>query len=105
MCAHSTIELVLAMSRHISVATTPVVVLAGPLVESDIIKSPLPSCLGWSGGGDTGWTNLLAGWLPSSTSHRECACLRLVRAHLCTYLYENSVGGQVLSYEHKFQIS
>ena len=25
-----------------------------------------------------------------------------VRAHLCTDLYENLVGGQVLSYEHKF---
>ena len=26
-------------------------------------------------------------------------------AHLCTDLYENLVGGQVLSYEPKFQIS
>ena len=30
---------------------------------------------------------------------------RLVRANLCTDLYENLVGGQILSYEHKFQIS
>ena len=28
-----------------------------------------------------------------------------VRAHLCTDLYENLVGSQVLSYEHKFEIS
>ena len=38
-------------------------------------------------------------------SHRECARLRLVRAYLCTDLYENLVGGRLLSYEHKFQIS
>ena len=35
----------------------------------------------------------------------ECARLRLVCAHLCTDLYENLVGGQVLFYKHKFQIS
>ena len=37
----------------------------------------------------------------------KCALarLRLVRAHLCTDLYENLVGGGLLSYEHKFQIS
>ena len=28
-----------------------------------------------------------------------------MRAHLCTDLHENLIGGQVLSYEHKFQIS
>ena len=31
--------------------------------------------------------------------------LRLVHAHLCTDLYENLVGDQLLSYEHKFKIS
>ena len=36
---------------------------------------------------------------------RARARLQLVRAHLYTDLYENLVGGQVLSYEHKFQIS
>ena len=39
--------------------------------------------------------------------HQKCARvhLRLVRAHLCTDLYENLVGGQALFYKHKFQIS
>ena len=31
--------------------------------------------------------------------------LRLVRAHLSMDLYENFVGGRLLSYEHNFQIS
>ena len=33
--------------------------------------------------------------------HRDRACLRLVRVHLCTDLY----GSQSLSYELKFKIS
>ena len=41
-------------------------------------------------------------WAPF---HRECARLCLVRAHLCTDLYENLVVGRLLSYEHKSQIS
>ena len=39
------------------------------------------------------------------TFHYECARLQLVRAHLCTNPNENLVGGQLLSYEPKFQIS
>ena len=53
-----------------------------------------------------------SGWVAGSNGdkdhlsafHGECACLRLVRAHLCTDLYENLVGGGLLSYKHKFQI-
>ena len=33
------------------------------------------------------------------------ARLKLVHAHLCTDLYDHLVGGRLLSYEHKFQIS
>ena len=36
---------------------------------------------------------------------RACLRLRLVRAHLCTDLYENFFGVQLLSYELTFNIS